>query len=261
MNANHFIQCNSCGIEFQSAFAGARLAVGCSECCPSCGSRIATPILFADRSGSALDQASKTPMIREFGEQGRDGYIFMGRGILHYQIRSESLISVHASYERNINRTLGLIENYYLSTLKLKQTLLSGIYCSIMSTFECLVIELFSCLIKHETFRGIKNGGNLDVKRDILIEKLSCDVSEHITALRYLAAFRNCLTHKHGVVDRKFLDDLASIGPIPPILYHYKVGTPLVLDPSTATSFANSVQMVAHSIFPAAQKIFEETGQ
>lgn len=262
MNANHFIKCKNCGAEFRSFFAGAHLARGCSEACPSCGVQIATPLLFGDRNGNILQEASEIPMIREFGEGGCDGYVFMGHGILHFKITSASLVSVLASYIRNIGRALDLLDIFYQVKTENKQVVLSTVYISIMSAYECLTDDLLECLQFHDLAGSPKKGRpNLEQRRKELFQHLKFESNDHVKATAYLYAFRNCLTHNAAIVDIKFLNGISKIGPVPDILKHYQIGIPLILDAPTATSFADSVQQLAHELFTATQGILTQAGK
>jgi hypothetical protein len=141
-NANHFIRCTGCGAEFRSLFSGSVSALGCVECCPSCNIAVNTPTLIGGYNFNSLQQAIQEPMIRQYGSAGSDGYVFMGKGELHFSINSPFLIPVHASYERNLYRALDLLDIYYEVATNRKQVVLSAIYISIMTAYECLTDDL-----------------------------------------------------------------------------------------------------------------------
>jgi len=121
MNANHFIKCLGCGAEFRSFFSGAMMASGCTETCPNCGMRIDTPLLFGERNFSTVQAAPDIPMIRKFGQDGADGYVSMGRGMLQFQITSPPVVTVLASYDRNLSRALDLLDVFYQVETPMKQ--------------------------------------------------------------------------------------------------------------------------------------------
>jgi hypothetical protein len=75
--------------------------------------------------------------------------------------------------------------------------------------------------------------------------------------MEYLYAFRNCLTHNAGIVDEALLEKLQKINPACDLLTSNNIGQPLILDASTATSFADSVQHIARSLLVAAQGMCE----
>lgn len=226
---------------------------GCSEHCPSCGVTVATPLMFGDLNIEVFQRANIQPMIREYGEGGSDGSVFMGRGILSYQIQSQALVSVHAAYDRNIRRALDLLDIYYEVGTARRQVLLSTIYISIMTAYECLTDDLLKALQQANLAPVPKKRLHLHERRLCLLKVLCFEPGPHVTALRYLYAFRNCLTHNAGIVDHDFLKNIEQIGPIPPLLNSYAEGQPLILEPSAATSFADSVQQLAHALLPAAE--------
>lgn len=257
MNANHFINCVGCGAEFPSFFSGAEMAIGCTEMCPRCGMRIDTPLLFGERNFSTLQAASDIPMIREFGQDGADGSVFMGRGILHFQITSPPVVTVLASYNRNISRALDLLDISYQVETPMRQVVLSTVYMSVMTSYECLTDDLLKCMIMHDLLPAQKGRPSLHERRTHLFKTLGYEINDHITALRYLYAFRNCLTHNAGLADESFAENIRKIDSNSKLLSQYPLGVPLHLDAPTVTSFADSLQKVAHSLFPLLQAKFD----
>lgn len=218
-------------------------------------------MIFGKRNANLLQGASDIPMIREFGVGGADGYVFMGRGILHFQVRSEPLVAVHGAYVRNIDRALDLLEVYYEVAEAKKQVILSAVYMSVMTSYECLTDDMLKCLQLCQVAVSQKGRPPLHKRRSHLFSTLNFVPDDHIRALRYLYAFRNCLTHNAGVVDADFLKNIADIGPVPPSLSQYQAGQPLMLEAAVATSFADSLQQVAHALFPAAQDMLTKAGK
>lgn len=257
MNANHFIKCVGCGAEFQSLLSGAVLAIGCTEMCPFCGTRVDTPVLSGDRNFSRLQAASGIPMIREFGQDGADGYVFMGRGRLQFEITSPPVVTVLASYDRNISRALDLLDIFYKIETEMRQVVLSTVYISVMTSYECLTDDLLKCMRDHDLVSAQKGRPSLHERRTHLFKALGYMTNGHITALRYLYAFRNCLTHNAGLIDEEFVRNIKKIDPSSKLLSQYQLGAPLHLEASTATSFADSLQQVAHSLFPLLQAKFD----
>jgi len=253
-NSNHYILCPSCGHEFKSLFAGAAVAIGNLESCPSCRQPVKSPHLAGDINIDLLNEASSEPMLRFFGENGCDGYVFMGRGQLAYEIREPCLIPAHSAYYRNVKRALSLLETYYTVERVSSQNALGAVFISLMTAYECLIDDTYLALQE----RGIivaQKRPSFRHRRDMLLSALGLQRDDHIVSLEYLYAFRNCLAHNAGVIDRGFLANVAKIGPAPAQLAHYLVGDRLKLDALTATSFADSIQQVAHYLLPRAQQV------
>jgi len=83
--------------------------------------RIDTPLLFGERNFSTVQAAPDIPMIRKFGQDGADGYVSMGRGMLQFQITSPPVVTVLASYDRNLSRALDLLDVFYQVETPMKQ--------------------------------------------------------------------------------------------------------------------------------------------
>lgn len=257
-NPNHFIKCGKCGVEFMSMFAGASSVIGCAERCPNCKAKVPTPLFSNQDNFDSFQRASQEPMIREYGEEGKDGYVLMVKNHLAFSVRSPSLIPIYAAYDRNIFRTLDLIDVFYEMSTERKQVILSTIYISTMTAYECLTEDLLKAIYKDRIAVPPKGRTALWERRKHLFETLNFNIDGHTMALRYLYAFRNCLTHNAGVVDDDFLKNIKRIGMVPQQLSGYSTGQPLILDALTATSFANSLQETALRLFNCAQALYKK---
>lgn len=229
------------------------MAIGNIEQCPRCKAIVATPTILGGHNADSLERAAQDPMHRQYGEGGKDGAVFMGRGELAYTVRSPILVPVFASYDRNIRRALDLLDVFYEIRKEHEQVQLSAVYILTMTAYECLTDDLLKTLQSNSLAPEVTGRSTLHSRRELVFMTLGFTADDHVTALRYLYAFRNCLTHNAGVVDQEFIDNLKRIGPIPPILSTCTVGDPLVLEASTATSFADSLQVLAHQLFEIAQ--------
>lgn len=256
------ITCQECGSEFRSAFSGGAMVRGCVEQCPSCRTSVATPTSIGVYNFDLLERSISEPMTRLYGDNGADGYIFMGRGELQFSIRSPILISVLAAYERNIHRALDLIDVYYQVEIGKKQVLLSAIYISIMTAYECLTDDLFTKLLSHGLAKSIsEKRPNLRIRRDNLFQIMRTPPpTECTTSLEYLYAFRNCLTHNAGIIDNDLISNLQRIDSNSTQFYLENIGCPLVLDVSSAISFADAAQHIAYSLFTMSQEICNAKG-
>ena len=254
MSASTFIRCGNCGVEFQSMFAGFALVRGSTERCPDCREAVNTPLLAGDVNFDRLQKQLQEPMVRTYGD---DGYIFMGAGRLASSIESIAIAPVFASYDRNLNRALDLLDLFENVAKERLQLILGTVLIATMTAYECLTDDVMGALVK----AGIPVGGmagNLHQRREGVLKALGLPiVDEHLKALRYAYEIRNCLTHSAGVIDDAFIKKVAKLGDVPELTAPGP-GTPLVLHRSMATSFLDSLQLLASSILTKAEEIAQK---
>lgn len=258
MHPSHFIHCSSCGFEFQSVFAGAVLVRNSAQGCPSCGTVIQTPFIAGGENFDLINQRIKEPMIKDYGD---DGYVFMGMGQLFFTIKSPAIKNIHAVYDRNVHRALDLIDLIDTSTPAYTQTLLGSAVLATMTAYECLIDGLLKALreLKDPSASKLKPRPSLADRRTAVLDALKHNHKDaHVIALQYLYEFRNCLTHKAGIVDEALIAKIDRIGRTS---YAFSAGTPLPLHRSWAISFLDSLQQLATVLLEKADGLAQSSGR
>jgi uncharacterized protein YutE (UPF0331/DUF86 family) len=159
-----------------------------------------------------------------------------------------------------MGRALELLDLLYEVSIDRKQLILATIFITTVTAYECLTDDLLKALRELGLASPIRDRAKSHERREHLFGALGFKSEGHVRALRYLSAFRNCLTHSAGVVDDEFLENIKRIDPVPQQLSAYGVGQPLVLEASAATSFADSLQQLADHLLTIAQKLCTAKG-
>ena len=127
-----------------------------------------------------------------------------------------------------------------------------------MTAYECLIDDLLKVLTEFNFLPKSKRKYPFDERKISLFTEIAFSVDKNDDALKYLYAYRNCLTHNAGIVDDNMINKISRIGPLRD---GPKVGHPLVLTPSVATSFANSVQLTAHRLLDCVQNYCNQSNR
>jgi len=202
------------------------------------------------------EEASSQPMIENFGE---DGYIWLGAGMFVFAIQNENLIHARSGYLRNIDRAISLIKSAANASKKDRGIFLGPAFIAIMTAYEVLIDELLESLSTKFSEIKQKNPNTRRTKIELLLNLLIFPYSElkellvHTKALEYLSAFRNCIAHNGGVIDKIFLRRMSDI----PDIRNLPLGIPAPLELSVATSFADSCQRAAFALLKKTQDMFE----
>jgi len=216
-----------------------------------------TPTLAGGQNFALLQKQFREPMLRTYGD---DGYIFMGGGRLASTIQSVALIPVHASYDRNLNRALDLLDLFETVGNERSQLILGTVMIATMTAYECLTDDVRGALLKLGAIVANKPKMNLHERRESVLNTLGMATTDpHLTALKYAYEIRNCLTHNAGVIDEAFIRKIQKIGDVPELTASGS-GTPLVLNRSMMTSFIDSLQHLASVILTRAEDISQKRG-